>query len=97
MQQLRQLLKLGLITASVNIKHILIFTNSSSVALEDRERDKVIIYFHPSISVAKVTVPLRPQVTCDVLAVKNKSSSHCWVLVYCPPDVNAVDTRELYD
>ena len=45
----------------------------------------------------KVTWPVRPPVTCDVLAVKNESSGHCWVLVYCPPDVNAADTRELYD
>ena len=56
----------------------------------------VALYFRNTNVVSEVSLPVESPNSCDVLAVYDKHSSHCWVLIYRPPDVTAEDTRQLY-
>ena len=58
----------------------------------------VMLLFSNKHSVVQLKLPLVPPPSCDVLAVRDVSDGHCWVLVYRPSDnLPAVDTRLLYE
>ena len=56
----------------------------------------VALYFRNTYVVSEVSLPVELPNSCDVLAVYDKHSSCCWVLIYRPPDVTAEDTRQIY-
>ena len=55
----------------------------------------VMIFFSPKYAVTQFHARVSSPPSCEVLSVVDTSDSHCWVLVYCPPDCSAADTDML--
>ena len=55
----------------------------------------VMLFLHPNYSAVKVNAPVVPPASCDVLAVAETRSDHCWVVVYRPPACSAEDALQL--
>ena len=53
------------------------------------------MYVSQAWSVAEVSLLVTPPSTCELLAVVDKTSGHCWIIVYRPPDVYVGDTQLL--
>ena len=56
----------------------------------------VMLLFNPAYKISELALSFSHPKSCDVIAVIDVLSSHCWVLVYRLPDTRVDDTRELF-